>query len=94
MAGTEVSLLWEKRPQAYRVQAPTRPQPMRLVKGNKVFLEWWNHWMSRIHSTPAPETREIPPDPADFHQPSVAQGSARQKHPTASRKTDWTIDSV
>ncbi len=23
---------------------------MRLIQGNKVFSEWWNAWMSRLHS--------------------------------------------
>ena len=23
---------------------------MRLIQGNKVFAEWWNNWMSRLHS--------------------------------------------
>jgi len=25
---------------------------MGLIKGNKEFIEWWEHWMSRIHSKP------------------------------------------
>jgi hypothetical protein len=25
---------------------------MRLIQGNKVFSEWWNAWMSRLHSVP------------------------------------------
>jgi hypothetical protein len=33
---------------------------MRLVKGNKEFLKWWNHWMSRIHSTPERADNKTP----------------------------------
>jgi len=25
---------------------------MGLIKGNKEFIEWWEHWMSRIHAKP------------------------------------------
>lgn len=25
---------------------------MGLIRGNKEFAEWWEHWMARIHSTP------------------------------------------
>ena len=66
---------------------------MRLMKGNKVFLEWWNHWMSRIHSTPAPETRGAPTDPTGSAQPR-SPDSAQPSSPTALRKTDWTLSQV
>lgn len=36
---------------------------MRLVKGNKEFLQWWNHWMSRIHSVPDRANNKTPSIP-------------------------------
>jgi hypothetical protein len=55
-------------------------QNMRLAKGNKVFLEWWNHWMSRIHTTPATASHRISPDPNAIHPP---EGPRNAKTATA-----------
>ena len=38
--------------------------PMSFVRGNKVFLQWWEHWLTRIHSAPLPGG-SLPPTPDD-----------------------------
>jgi hypothetical protein len=37
--------------------------PMSFVRGNKVFLQWWEHWLTRIHSAPLPGG-SLPPNDA------------------------------
>jgi hypothetical protein len=33
---------------------------MRLIQGNKVFAEWWNTWMSRLHSAHTTTLADVP----------------------------------
>jgi hypothetical protein len=41
---------------------------MRLIQGNKIFTEWWNNWVSRLHSPGnSSPTYQIPLD-SDLHQ--------------------------
>jgi len=44
---------------------------MFLVKGNKEFTQWWNHWMSRIHSTPGRANNETSAIGEDVLVPGV-----------------------
>jgi hypothetical protein len=57
---------------------------MRLVKGNKEFLQWWNHWMSRIHGTPGvnhktPSVGGNVPSPAELPRTVTDEKSNRPK---------------
>jgi hypothetical protein len=46
---------------------------MRLIQGNKIFTEWWNNWMSRLHSaSKSSATCQTGPD-SELHQ--KGQGS-------------------
>ena len=43
---------------------------MRLVKGNKEFMQWWNHWMSRIQITPARANNKTSSSREDVRPPA------------------------
>ena len=45
-------------------------QSMRLVKGNKEFMQWWNHWMSRIQITPARANNKTSSSREDVRPPA------------------------
>lgn len=58
---------------------------MRLVKGNKEFLQWWNHWMSRIHGTPGRANNKAPSIRESVHSqgrpPTITGGKANRPSP-------------
>jgi len=66
---------------------------MRLVKGNKEFIQWWNHWMSRLHNTPGRANNKTPAIGEDVHVPGVLpnaindEKSNRPKPPSGRRTT-------
>jgi hypothetical protein len=51
---------------------------MRLFEGNKLFVEWWNHWMSRIHSEPKAAED---PTPGDAHVPAATEFAENTRKP-------------
>lgn len=62
---------------------------MRLIQGNEVFAEWWNTWMSRLHSAHTTTGTDVPREAAPEREHWQERDKSRNPPGNASGENFW-----